>query len=149
MVVLNSKIIILFIVTIEIMERRLMAGNANSGRKRNTTRQINQYLEANKSKIPQLLTELTSQALKTQHKDVICPKCKHEFTVEIHGGGNIEAIKWLLERHYGKAPQSLDIKSKNVILTGEELAAMLPMLLEHEQLLLSEPISEPSSSGES
>ena len=116
-----------------------MAGNANSGRKRNTTKQINQYLEANKAQIPQLIAELTAQALTMTKKDVSCPHCGHKHTIEVRGGGNIEAIKWLLERHYGKAPQSLDIRSKSIVLTGEELSLLLPQLIASEALALPMP----------
>ena len=108
-------------------------------RRKHPQRAINDYITQRQGDIPALLAELHAQAITSRSESVKCPNCKHEFTIDIRGGGNIEAIKWLLERHYGKAPQSLDIRSKSIVLTGEELSLLLPQLIASETLALPMP----------
>lgn len=115
-----------------------------SGRKKAPHKQITQYLEDNKQNIPALLDELTSQALAKTSHECKCPSCGHEYSIKLYGGGNIEALKYLLDRHFGKSTQALDVQSKSVIVTGEQLAGLLPLLLERDGRLQLESSSQPA-----
>ena len=100
-----------------------------SGRKPGFFKSINQYLEANRRNIPQLLEELTSQALKTRKIPIKCPHCALTHDHEVRGYGDIEAIKYLLDRHYGKTPQAIDLTARVVSLSGDDLAKLIPELV--------------------
>ena len=116
-----------------------MAGiKGKSGRKRKFSRAIHDYLDQHKANIPEYLDELHAQALAFNLKEAMCPKCFHKFTIEVRGGGNFMALQWFLDHYYGKAPQSLDIKTKSIVITGEQLSELLPLLLQHDEQLLLE-----------
>ena len=118
------------------------------GRPKGAQKTINEYLIANQRHIPQLLEELLSQALTLQ--TIKCPKC-HEY-IEIKGGGNTEALKYLLDRHFGKAPQSIAVTAKTIPYTGDELSVIaeevkakeLAMLTQIELVGTDEDINEPA-----
>jgi len=116
-----------------------------SGRKKKFSRAIHEYLDQHKGNIPEYLAELHTQALAVQLKSAICPKCRHNFTIEVRGGGNFMALQWFLDHYYGKAPQSIDIKSKSIVVTGEQLSELLPLLLQHDEQLLLEAGTTQSS----
>ena len=124
-----------------------MAGTkGHSGRPKKFTRAIHEYLDQHKRNIPEYLSELHAQAIATANMNVVCPSCKLPFKIEVKGGGNFMALQWFLDHYYGKAPQSLDIKTKSIVITGEQLSELLPLLLQHdEQLLLESGTSKPDS----
>jgi len=102
------------------------------GKKTVSERSISSYLQAHQSKIPQLLAELTALALKLQ--TVKCPNCNEYHDVK--GGGNIVALKYLLDRHYGTAPQSIKVEAKALVLTGDDYSRISVEIKEAERLLL-------------
>jgi len=124
-----------------------MSGKAGrSGRRKKFSTEIHDYLNQHKRDIPQYLDELHSQAVAANIKSVICPQCSHKFNIEVRGGGNLIALQWFLDRYYGKAAQSLDIRSKSVVITGEQLSELLPLLLQADnKLLLTEDTTTESS----
>jgi len=114
-----------------------MAGvKGKSGRRKGFSKAVHEYLDQNRANIPQYLAEMNAQAATKQRILVTCPQCKHKHEVGAPGGGNFLALQWFLDHYYGKAPQSIDVKSKSLVLTGEHLLALLPLLAEQDRQLL-------------
>jgi len=112
-----------------------------SGRKKLPSREINEYLENDKNNIPAYLAEMSSQALRTISIDHRCPNCGDKHTIEVKGGGNYQALAWLLERHYGKAPASLIVKGPRIVLTGDNYQEVARQIMAAEVLALTEGVT--------
>jgi hypothetical protein len=108
----------------------------HSGIRRTFKGSIFQFIDRDVRNIPVYLAEMSSQALKKQRVKVKCPSCSHEHTIDAPGGGNLEALQWLLDRHFGKAPQSLQIKQE-VTVTGDSLASLALAMAARDSLLLA------------
>lgn len=108
-----------------------------SGIKRTVSANIREFINRDERNIPEYLAEIRAHALKSQ--SVECPQCKHHFDAK--GGGRIEALMWLLERHYGKAPQALTVEAKVLTLSGDDYTRMaLAMQAEEQAVLEANPI---------
>lgn len=83
-----------------------------SGRKKVPSKQIQEYLESNISRLPELLEALTNKAL--IKISVVCPKCGERY--EIPGAGDKEAAIYIIDRHLGRPHQSQDLRVQTKIL---------------------------------
>ena len=127
-----------------------------SGRRKNPVRAIYEYIVQDTANIPEYLNEMRAQATLRQSIDAKCPHCGKSQVITVPGGGNYQALAWLLDRHYGKAPQNLNVKSEAIVLTGEnygeiakQIEAMqaraLAVSLESEPVMLETGSLEPQA----
>ena len=102
------------------------------GRKKTLERSINDYMAANQKYIPDILTALRSAALK--RRNVKCPHCSQNFNLP--GGGDVKAMMYLLNRHFGMPKGSLEIEAKKQSVTGDDLVDIPRQIAAKETLLL-------------
>ena len=103
------------------------------GRKKTYERTINDILKANEKHIPAIFDALIAAAKKTIK--VKCPHCNTKF--DTPGGGNIDAMKTLLDRFYGKATQKFEGDIRTVTLSGDTLASIYLAAKQAQDTLLA------------
>ncbi len=102
------------------------------GRKKTLERSINDHMAANQKFIPDILTALRAAALK--RRNVKCPHCSQNFNLP--GGGDVKAMMYLLDRHFGKPKGSLEIEAKKPSITGDDLVDIPKQIAAREVFLL-------------
>ncbi len=102
------------------------------GRKKTLERSINDHMAANQRYIPDILTALRAAALK--RRNVKCPHCSQNFNLP--GGGDVKAMMYLLDRHFGKPKGSLEIEAKKPSITGDDLVDIPNQIAAREVFLL-------------
>ena len=90
------------------------------GRPRSLEKNLNEYMLANRKHIPKILDSLVASA-STSIK-AKCPACSTKF--DIPGGGSVDAMKYLLDRFYGKPTQTIEAEIKAITISGDKLAAI-------------------------
>ena len=77
-----------------------------SGRKKVPDKVIQEYLEANQERIPELLEGLTNKALDKIR--IKCPDCGRD--IEIPHVSDKDAAIYIIDRHLGRPKQQVDTK---------------------------------------
>lgn len=100
-----------------------------SGKRPMAATQLNDYLADSKNDIPAFLAKLSELAL----------------------AGNLDALKYMLDRHLGKAKQSLEITPKAPSITGDDLVGISEAVRATQDALLDvgqSPIPDSTIDGD-